>query len=344
MIYLICFCLTLLLLLIVLGHGRVHNNNIVLLSIIVAVSNGGYYALAISTNLQEAILANTISYVLGIFSPIIIFFIICDVCQVRISSYLYAFLLFIQILLYLTVCTVGHSDIFYKTVEFHNEGATAHLVKTYGFCHFLYLITLLIYTLGGLIVAVVSLSRKTYVSRINVEIIIFSDMLTVGVYLVERFIQLNVELMPIFSTGTVAIMMIPLIKVYSYSVFNNQVFFESEMKRKGCMIFNKNLKYMGCNDYACILFPELNSWELEAKIPGNGGRFNTFLRQPLNNFVNNNDLSQTLIDTYNYKGELFQYEIGTILRRTNLVKGYYIQVQKLSNSNTENTAKRENTL
>jgi len=335
MIYLICFCIALLLLLVVLGNGKINNNNIILMCIIVAVSNGGYFALAISSNLQEAILANTISYVLGIFSPIIILFTICDVCRVQVSSYLNAFLLFLQSVLYLSICTVGHNDFFYKTVEFHTTGKFSYLTKTYGIGHTLYLISLMIYTLVGMAVAIVSLSRKTVVSRINVDIILFVYVLSVGVYLVERFLKLRIELMPIFSTATIGIMLIPLIKVYSYSVYNNQVFFESEMKSKACFIIKKNLKYMGCNEHAVYLFPELKNWELEKKIPSNGGRFNTFLRQPLNNYIKAEDYASPVISTYNYKGEKFQYEIGSLLHRNNTLKGFYIQVQKISDVSVE---------
>ena len=57
--------------------------------------------------------------------------------------------------------------------------------------------------------------------------------------------------------------MIPLIRIYIYSVYDNHGIFMEQIKSTGYIIFNRKLKYMGCNEYATTLFPELKEWELE---------------------------------------------------------------------------------
>lgn len=150
MIYLVCFCITLSLLLFVVAYEKAIDVNIILLMAVVATGNGGYYALTCSHNLEEAILANNMSYVIAI-----------------------------------------------------------------------------------------------------------------------------------FLTISIAVILIPLIKISVFSLHSNQNLLEYKLNKIGYIAFDKRLKFMGCNDYAKKLFPELETWELEKKIPAGGAKFNTFLRQPL---------------------------------------------------------------
>ena len=337
MIYLVCFCITLIMLLFIVAYEKALDVNIILLISVVAVGNGGYYALAVSQNLQEAILANTMSYVIGIFAPFILFLIICNICQVRISKLISTILYAVQIVQFLCVSTVGKSDIFYKTVEFHKGETVSYLTKTYGPMHTVFLVFLLIYTSAGIFVSMYSLSKKTVVSQLNVDIILFFDMMVVGVYLVERFVYLDFEIMPIFLTIAIAVIMIPLIRVSIYSIYNNKDIVEEELKKTGYIVFNRKLKYMGSNDYAKVLFPELVSWELEKKIPGSGGRFNTFLRQPFMNFVKEKDLVKTSKKTFEYRGEVYKFEVSKILSNNKWTIGYLIRVSNVTDVVKDNS-------
>ena len=58
-----------------------------------------------------------------------------------------------------------------------------------------------------------------------------------------------------------------------------------KVEKEGYIFIDKKLRFMGCNDRAYEFFPELKEWELEKKLPGKGGRFNTYLRQPLYKYI-----------------------------------------------------------
>ena len=97
MVYLICFLAVLVMLLFLMGYGKSVNVYTVILTSVIAIGNGGYYALAMSTNLQEALLANKIAYVIGVFAPITIFFSICNLCRITISKRVSTVLFSIQV-------------------------------------------------------------------------------------------------------------------------------------------------------------------------------------------------------------------------------------------------------
>ncbi|MBE5910652.1 histidine kinase N-terminal 7TM domain-containing protein [Pseudobutyrivibrio sp.] len=330
-IYFGCFCITLLVLLFLLAYGRTVSVDIVLLSVVIAVSNGGFFALSKASNLEEAILANNITYGIGLFSPILVLLVICNICRIAFPNILKAVLIGVQILIYFCVCTTGHLTIFYQSIELHFGEAGSYVTKTYGPVHDLYLLSVLVYTASGIVVVIYALNKRTaLVSRRNLDMILFTDILTVGLYLLERLLHLKYEMMPLVSTFSIIIISSIVIRVYFFSVYYNQNMFEDEIIKNGYIMFDKNLRYMGANNTARQLYPELNSWELEKKIPGNGGRFNTFLRQSLMKYVQEGKIEATKGKTYEYKGELYCYDIGVLLRKGSSIRGYYIKVSNLT--------------
>lgn len=316
-------------LLFVVAYERAININLVLLIGVVAVGNGGYYALSVSRNLEEAILANSISYVIGIFAPAILFFIICGICRIEVPKIISTHLYLVQVVIFLSACTVGRYDIFYRTVNFHRGTMGAYLTKTYGPMHTAYLVSMLLYSTANIVVGMYSLSRKSIVSRINVDLILFLDMLVVGVYLIERFLHLKFELLPVFLTIAIMIILIPLVKISLYSVYSNIEIFQDRIKGTGYIFFNKKMKYMGCSEYASVLFPELLNWELERNIPGNGGRFNTFLRQPLLEYAKEKSAGESQSNTFSYKGAVYSYDIRALAHKK-IIYGYMIQISNVT--------------
>lgn len=326
MIFLACFCISIIFLLIVIGNGKKVGINFFLLIAVIAIGNGGHYAVAVSQNLQEAILANKLAYVIGCFAPMMVFFIICNICRVRISGIAGTIMYSVQMIVYFSVLTTGVSDIFYKSVEYHRGETFAYLTKTYGFMHTVYLITMIGYTLAGIVVGLVSLNRKNVVSRTNVCIVLMANALSVGVYMTERFVRLDIELMPVVFVIALIIISIPLFRIYNYSITTVRSDFDDRYRRTGYIIFDNKLRYMSANEFAQELFPELEEWEIEVKIPGNGGRFNTFLRQPLMAFVRMEEHDKLYNGIFEYKDMKYRYQIGTIFSSNKRQYGYCIRL------------------
>ena len=119
-------------------------------------------------------------------------------------------------------------------------------------------------------------------------------------------------------------------EIYIYSVYNNQDILANEIGKTGYVVFDRKLRYMGCSEYATVLFPELKQWELEKRIPGNGGRFNTFLRQPLNSYTEKDDAEEDVNGNYEYKGEIYRYEMRHLKMTGNRDMGYIIRISNVT--------------
>lgn len=325
MAYLVCFILSMLLFLWVIIKCDSFGINQIMMMVVVMVGNGGYYALATSTCLEKAILANNLTYLIALFLPMFLFFNICEICQFRLPRWLVSILYAMQMLLYLSVCTTGKSEIFYKTVEFHMDDKGVYLTKTYGPVHTVYLITLCAFLAAMIGVLLYSSKRRNVVSLKNVDLIVFAIIAVVSTYIFQRLLHLTIELVPFVYTLATVVALFPITKIKDYSVDGNQKIIGEKLEKSGFIVFTKKLSYMGCNKTAAELFPELEKWELEKKVPGNGGRFNTFLRQPLMKYIHAELKEPLKGKPFVMKGKSFGFSIRCLNRGKKHI-GYIIEI------------------
>ena len=141
-------------------YGRTVNINLSMLVISVAVGCGGYFALSLSKGLEEALLANKLVYVTVAFAPMCVFLIICDICRVRVPAILNAAMHTLQVVIFMSACSIGYMDIFYRSAEYRIGPAGAYITREYGPMHTLHLTMLFIYTLAGIAVGLFFTKKK----------------------------------------------------------------------------------------------------------------------------------------------------------------------------------------
>ena len=92
------------------------NYYFMMLMLIMAVSNGGYLALALSVTVEEAILANKIAYLGGCFTSPLMIFLICSICKINISKW-YRFSIYVYcFIVYGMVLTIDYNQLYYKSI------------------------------------------------------------------------------------------------------------------------------------------------------------------------------------------------------------------------------------
>lgn len=330
MAYCICFLISIVTLIWAVGQSDSEGPVQMLMVSLIAVGNGGYWALSNASNFEEALLANKLTYVMGLFGPMMMFMALCDVCAVKIHKKLVVLMYSIQAALYICVCTTGSNTLFYKAVEYHVGKAGAYLTKTYGPVHTLYIISMYAYLIGSACVAIYAINKKNTVSTISAEIMLVANTLAIAFYLVERFVELDVELMPIVFTVIILIDMGVMTRQQMYNLNRNVELINDKLDYSAYIILSKKLAYMGCNETATKLFPELNDWALEKKIPGNGGRFNTFLRQPLMEYVRSGDKAVHVCKPFEFKSANYDYIIRPLIHGSNMHVGYILEITDIT--------------
>ena len=329
-IYLVCFIAVLILLLIAIEVGGDYSTSQILLMVAMTVGNGGYYALAKASNLEEGILACKLTYLVGIFVPILLFFTICEICAVTLDRRLKTVLMLIQVIIYGSVCTIGTLPIYYKTVEFHQQDGIGYITKTYGPFHTAYIVSMVFYMVAAIVVAVRATQRKSKVSSDNVSTLIILEFVTIVAYFVERMTKTTFEVVPVANTITLFFLFKAVTRIQTYSLIGNTRLIDRKINSSGFIVFDTKLRYMGCNDMAAEIFPELLTWMQDKKIPGSGGRFNTYLRQPMMAYVESGNTEEGKGNPFSIKGQKYISSFDTIRNKSNRVKGYIIEINDVT--------------
>lgn len=271
--YFLFFILALILLLLVVSSGSEHTIHQSLLEALIAIANGGYLALAISNNLEEALLANKLCYLGGAFMPMVFFTVLCEICGVTIP-YLATLLMYgVQMILYLIICTTGYSEIYYKAAEYHMENGVAYLTKTYGPFHVFYLVTMFGYIAAGTFLVIKSMRQKNRVSFKNMLIMIFSMGAGASCFVLERLMGWTVELMPavyvIVSGGLTWVL-------YRANLFLLDSVTDQHLRqftKVGHVCFNKKMHLMSYSDFVADVFPDIKAYNLDYALPDTSSFF-----------------------------------------------------------------------
>lgn len=168
-----------------------------LLYISVFIVNLGYFALSISTNLEEALLANRIAYFGSVFLPLFILMIIMDICGIRYRKVFFGFLLCLSIVVFLVAASGGYLDLYYKEVHWELVGGVTTLNKVYGPLHVLYPIYIFFYfgmMVGMIVFAILRKQIPSYKHAAIIAVLVLGNIL---VWLVEQLIHLHFEFLSV---------------------------------------------------------------------------------------------------------------------------------------------------
>lgn len=235
--------------------------------LIMMFANVGYLSLALSTNFESAIISNKIIYLGASFLPILYFFNVCEVCHVRLSKKIIAPLLVFQIIIYLSSLSVGFSGLFYKEVDFQIINGIGSLVnKKYGIFHTFYLITLYVYMIASLFVVIFSILKNKSVHHKEIYFMVSLLGISILAYVFQKIFLLTSDILPLIYIPVILGALIPIYNSNLFTVNENKNIVREQMDNIGFIVFNKKLEYMGTNDFAQKLFPELKNYEVGKKI------------------------------------------------------------------------------
>ena len=174
----------------------------------VALSNSGYFLLAICQSLTVAKLANGLSYFGGAFSILLMFLIIYEVCRMKKRPWLRNSLVVISI----CVCAVASSGdwlgLYYRSMSLETVGGMTRLVKEYGPLHSLYALYLLCYVVMMVVIIVYASRAKRLAAPKYTLFLLVAVLLNVGVWLVEQLMHEQFEFLSVSYIVTVVLLLL----------------------------------------------------------------------------------------------------------------------------------------
>ena len=157
----------------------------------VFVVNIGYFSLSTSKTIEEALLANRISYLGSVFLPMSMLMIIMTVCKLQYRKWLPCLLLIISVFVFLVAASPGYCDIYYKDVVLQTVNGVSILDKTYGEWHSIYLFYLVSYFCVMVIMSIRISFKKKMESNLYATILVGSVFINIGVWLLEQLVKID---------------------------------------------------------------------------------------------------------------------------------------------------------
>lgn len=161
------------------------------------IVNLGYFSLSISKTLEEALLANRISYFGSVFLPMSMFLLILNVTKINYKNWLHGTLLAISVIVFLIAASPGYSTIYYKEVSLSIQNGAAVLEKVYGPLHSIYLYYLLGYFAVMVTAVIYAAVKKKMGSTIQAVMLLSAVLINILVWLIEQLVPIDFEMLSI---------------------------------------------------------------------------------------------------------------------------------------------------
>ena len=191
------------------------NNWLVLLFLSVFIVNLGYLALACSSTLEAALMANRIAYLGSVFLPFSMLMAIANVCRIKVSRRLTALLAGISVAVFLLAATPGYLDCYYRDVSIVFINGMARLNKIYGPLHGVYYVYLFSYFTMIAAVVVWSIRKGAVASGQYGAVLLIVVLLNISIWLIEQMIESQFEFL------AVSYMISELLLLFVYDVMKN---------------------------------------------------------------------------------------------------------------------------
>jgi putative two-component system response regulator len=249
----------------VLFSRRGANTLEILMSVCIMISNTGYFILSCSRNIQEALLANTLAYVGGIFLPLLIVYILIDYSDSKVPVWFSIVILLINIFVFVSIMLTDRFPYFYSSLQF-DPNSPAPLIKEHGQIYYIrYIILAVEVGLAAFFTILTYLGKRSASFRLMVTYAgsLFGVML---VYLGTRFFELKFELIPFFYLFCTLMLDYVVARSTIYNVNLSVQEKIDELSTFGYIVFDKQFNFVGSNSVSAKFFPEIANARIDSKI------------------------------------------------------------------------------
>lgn len=163
----------------------------------VFVINLGYYLMSVSTNLNQALSFNSLSYLGSVFLPLSMLMTIINVVNLKPNKYLKYILFGIAILMFGLTASPSFSNLYYENVSIEFINGVTVLDKVYGKLHCMYLFYLILYFISMISVITYSIAKKKVSSSVHASILLFAVLVNIIVWLIEQLVKIDFEILSI---------------------------------------------------------------------------------------------------------------------------------------------------
>ncbi|MBR1749874.1 MAG: HD domain-containing protein [Ruminococcus sp.] len=273
-------------------HFDIH---ITLLYLLIPVANIGYFLSCTVNSLDEELTAIRMTYIGGCFCPLMILLAVLSLCEINIRRSIKVAIFSVCFAVYFVAFTMGHNDLYYKSVTF--DPTTKQVVKEYGPLHSLFIIMVLGMFTVSLVVIVYCYLKKNQVSRIMLALLVLPEAICIIAFFFIRNIK-SVDTTPLAFDLALVVYLIIVYKMRLYDISDSAIDSLVQTGDTGFISFDFKYNYIGSNETAKGIFPQLKDLTVDKSIDDNEF-FRTHAHMWLDDFKNDDTKNEVYFNKHN---------------------------------------------
>ncbi len=224
---------------------------------IVPLSCLGYLLFALAKNAENAVIAVQISYIGGCFLQFFILESIITLCNISVKRWMRTVLFSMSAFVYVSTLTIGYLPVFYKEVSFEKNGNTVILNREYAFMHTVFYVLVFLLFFLGIVAIIYALLKKNQVPKRILQILLIPDVVCMVSFFAGKLIRDKVDLVPLGYLIAQIMFLGITFRINLYDVAETVI--DSMVRERGIgyVSFDFMYRYLGSNDIASTLMPEL---------------------------------------------------------------------------------------
>ena len=251
--------------------------HITLIYVLVAVSNVGYILLGNVQTLQEALIVTKFTYIGGSYLQLILMLAVFGLCKISLSRWIRMLLFAASTVVYLGALTIGSSPIFYKSVTFELINGYPVLHKVYGPLHTVFIVLVFLYFSASIAAIVYSYRYKKQVSNRNLYLLFLTAVVAMICFFGGRRIVPRIELIPVAYDFALAVYLVISWRLSLYQITDSAIDSLVQTGSTGFVSFDTSFRYLGSNQTARNVFPQLNEFTVDKTMDPNDTTAQTML-------------------------------------------------------------------
>ncbi len=241
------------------------NHYLNVLFIIVCLANLGYFALGVSRNLEEALLAKKITYLGGCFMPPVMAACMCALCNIKVKRWIKMVCVLFSAMVYTMVLTAGYFDFYYQSVSLVKVYDATALSVEHGVGYGFFYVILYGYMVVDIFITIVAYIKKQVTKR-NLCLLIILQSATIIAFVVGRIVAPTFEVMPGVYVLNSFILMIIQTNIGKYNLYDSIYEAMEQNNTTGYIVLDSENRFIGCNDIAKNCISGLDECEVDTEI------------------------------------------------------------------------------
>ena len=243
------------------------NKNYLMMFLMTLISNFGYAMSVYANSLESAIAGNTISYIGSIFTILFMLVVVVDMCGRRFFFPLRIGLLIYALIISIIVASTKETNLFFKNSEISTLHGLTVIVYQSGPALIFYIIYLAAINIAAMAVVLNSIFTKKRVSRRTLYTLLAMLVFGTLTYIIPLSLGIELNFMPYTYILMELFFIVFSIRVNTYDLQLNLINVFKTRGGYGYIAFDNKAHFLGCDDFAMNLFPELNKIPIDFSIP-----------------------------------------------------------------------------